>query len=65
MRLGSVLLYTGTLARGQRYAAHATRLWIRFRAATNVDVRVDGSPATIPAGTVDAVVTSRGLARAA
>ena len=37
-------------------AVAASRVWLRLGAAANVDIRVNGQPRTVPAGTVDVVL---------
>jgi hypothetical protein len=51
------LLYEDTLEQGATLRLRSTRLWIRFGAAANVDLRVNGEPMVLPLfGTFDAFV---------
>lgn len=47
------VLYAATLASGDTLRFRRNRLWLRLGAASNVDVVLDGEPATIPPGTVE------------
>jgi hypothetical protein len=47
------VLYAATLASGDTLRFRRNRLWLRLGAASNVDVVLDGRPATIPPGTVE------------
>jgi hypothetical protein len=56
VRAGSssgIVLYAATLATGDTLRFSRNRLWLRLGAASNVDVILDGRPATIPPGTVE------------
>jgi uncharacterized protein DUF4115 len=56
VRAGSssgIVLYAATLATGDTVRFRRKRLWLRLGAASNVDVVLDGRPATIPPGTVE------------
>ena len=50
------VLFEGTLDSGRSIAVAASRVWLRLGAAANVDIRVNGQPRTVPAGTVDVVL---------
>ncbi len=54
-------LFVGTLATGSAKTFSAKILWIRFGAPETLDLTLNGKAATIPAGTVNVVVTPRGL----
>lgn len=55
------VLYDGTLARGDDLTFGLRPLWIRFGAASNVDLRVAGRTARLPLfGTFDAYVSRKG-----
>ena len=55
-------LFEGMLARGDRLRFRASPLWVRFGAASNTEVRVDGRRLRLPAaGTFDAYVGARGV----
>lgn len=59
---GGRVLYEGILPRGRTLRLESRRLWIRFGAASNVDVRIDGRPSPLPLfGTFDAVVDRAGV----
>jgi uncharacterized protein DUF4115 len=49
-------LYTGTLAAGNSLRFKRPKLWVRLGAAANVDLLVNGRPASVPPGTVELVV---------
>jgi len=49
--------YSATLAAGQSVRLPGSRFWIRFGAASNVDVTIGGKPVDLPSGTVDLVVS--------
>ena len=53
------LVYVGTLAKGKTLRAAASQLWMRLGRPQNVDLRVNGRSAPIPAGTFDVLVTPR------
>ena len=54
------LLYEDTLEQGATLRFRAARLWIRFGAAANVDLRVNGEHMVLPLfGTFDAFVDAR------
>jgi hypothetical protein len=56
------LLYQGQLAQGRSIDFTRKRLWIRFGAASHVDLILNGKVMRdFAAGTVDAIVTSRGI----
>jgi hypothetical protein len=58
---GSVL-YEGKLMQGESIRLRARRLWIRFGAASYVDLFIDGRRARLPAfGTYDAFAGPRGV----
>jgi hypothetical protein len=65
VRMGSPtgrLLYQGELRLGRSLDFTGKRLWIRFGAASNVDLTVNGNPLKeFAVGTVDAFVTARGF----
>jgi Domain of unknown function (DUF4115) len=51
------LLYEAILPKGQAARFSTRRLWVRFGAAANVDIQVNGKPvARLPSGTVDVVL---------
>jgi hypothetical protein len=53
-------LYAGTLARGKHLRLEGKRIWVRFGALANVDLRIDGKPVRlVHTGTVDALFASR------
>ena len=54
-------LFVGTLATGSAKTFSAKTLWIRFGAPETLDLTLNGKAARIPAGTVNVVVTPRGL----
>jgi Helix-turn-helix domain/Domain of unknown function (DUF4115) len=56
------VLFAGTLDTGREVRLSARRLWLRLGAASNLTLTVNGRPApTELSGTVDVVVTSRGI----
>ena len=55
-------LYEGTLKQGEAIRLAAPRIWIRFGAAANLDLALNGRRlADVPVGTLDVVVTPAGL----
>jgi hypothetical protein len=55
-------LYLGTLAPGGQLRLHGERVWVRFGALANVDLRLNGKPVRpVHTGTVDALFTASGL----
>ncbi len=59
------VLYEGVLAKGKTLKFPARRLWIRFGAGENVDLRLgDELLRDVPQGAADAVVTPRGISAA-
>lgn len=59
---GGRVLFEGTLAPGRSVGFRAEQLWVRFGAAANVGLRVDGSPVALPlVGTFDAVAGPSGV----
>jgi hypothetical protein len=65
VRSGSVrgrTLYAGLVPAGGTVRFRAKRLWVRFGAASNVRLRIDGERTPLPAfGTFDAFVGPRGV----
>ena len=65
IRAGSArgkVLFEGTLAKGQSLRLERERLWVRFGAASNLEVRVNGAPPRASVyGTLDALVTPAGF----
>jgi hypothetical protein len=60
------LLYEGTLVSGRSLRLDGARLWLRFGAAANLDLTLNGKKiAPLPDGTVNVVATSRGIEPAA
>jgi hypothetical protein len=60
---GSVL-YEGKLMQGESIRLRARRLWIRFGAASHLDLSIDGKRVPLPAfGTYDAFAGPRGVRR--
>jgi hypothetical protein len=56
------VLFAGTLDTGREVRLSARRIWLRLGAANNLTLTVNGRPApTELFGTVDVVVTSRGI----
>jgi hypothetical protein len=56
------VLYEGTLASGRTIRLEGARLWVRFGAAANLDLTLNGKKvAALPAGTVDVVATPAGV----
>jgi hypothetical protein len=56
------LLYEGTLLSGRSLRLDGARLWLRFGAASNVDLTLNGKKiAALPAGTGDVLATARGI----
>jgi cytoskeleton protein RodZ len=56
------LLFEGTLESGRELRLEARRIWLRLGAASNLSFAVNGRPAPGELhGTVDVVVTSRGI----
>jgi hypothetical protein len=51
------VVYVGTLAKGKSVSAAGRKLWIRFGAPQNVDLKLNGKAAAIPSGTLDVLVT--------
>jgi hypothetical protein len=60
-------LYAGTLLQGQSVRFRSVKFWIRFGAAANVDVTIDGDRVGVPTGTADVVLArdARGVRLAA
>ena len=57
---GGRVLYEGKLVRGETVRIRSRRLWIRFGAASHLDLTIDGRPVLLPAfGTYDAFATGR------
>ncbi len=55
-------LYEGILKRGETVSLAAPRIWIRFGAAANLDLALNGKRlAEVPVGTLDVVLTPAGL----
>lgn len=55
-------LFEGVLFRGEQLRLRGLRLWVRFGAASSIELRVNGRPARLPSfGTFDAYVSSRGV----
>ncbi len=65
IRAGSIrgrTLYDGVLPLGETVRLRSKRLWIRFGAASNVELSIDGRRARLPAfGTFDAFAGSHGV----
>jgi Domain of unknown function (DUF4115) len=59
------VVYVGTLAKGKSVAASGAKLWIRFGAPQNVDLKLNGKAVSIPSGTLDVLVTGAGIRAAA
>jgi Domain of unknown function (DUF4115) len=60
------LLYEGTLLSGRSLRLDGARLWLRFGAASNVDVTLNGKRiSALPTGTGDIVATAKGIQPAA
>jgi hypothetical protein len=60
------VLYEGTLLSGRSLRLDGAQVWVRFGAAANVDVTLNGrETAPLPAGTGDVVVTAKGIRPAA
>lgn len=56
------VLYEGTLDRGRELRLRAARLWVRFGAASHLNLHVNGRLVQLPLfGTYDAFVTWRGV----
>lgn len=56
------VVYEGVLARGKALRVKATRLWIRFGAASNLEVTMNGRAVTgLPRGTVNMIASSSGF----
>jgi hypothetical protein len=56
------LLFQGTLADGRRIRLDGQRVWLRFGAASNVALTLNGKPAGADLqGTVEALVTPQGI----
>jgi uncharacterized protein DUF4115 len=54
------VLYEGKLMHGDVVRVRSRRLWIRFGAASHLDLTIDGRPVRLPAfGTYDAIATGR------
>lgn len=54
------VLYEGKLMRGEVVRVRSRRLWIRFGAASHLDLTIDGRPVRLPAfGTFDAFAAGR------
>jgi len=61
---GGPLVYVGVIRIGKSVSVTGWRLWARFGALGNLDLRVNGrSVRPNHSGTVDAYVTSTGLSR--
>ena len=58
----ALLLFTGTITRGQTRSFRAGRIYARFGNASAFDARLNGKRLGLPPGTYSAVVTTRGLA---
>jgi len=56
------VLFSGTLVRGTAKTFGASRLWIRFGGASNLDARLNGRKLGLRFGTYDTLVTPGGLA---
>ena len=55
-------LYEGLLPLGETVRLRSKRLWIRFGAASHLDLTIDGRPVRLPAfGTFDAFAGPRGV----
>lgn len=57
------VLYEGLLTRGRILRYRAPRLWVRFGAAANVDVRVGQRKTRLPFGTADVLLDRSGRAQ--
>jgi hypothetical protein len=55
-------LFEGLLTRGRTLRYRANTLWVRFGAATNIDVRVGARRVRLPYGTADVEIDRRGRA---
>ncbi len=56
------LLYEGTLLSGRSLRLIGPRLWLRFGAAANLDLTLNGKRiAALPTGTGDVVATAKGI----
>ncbi len=55
------VIYVGTLTKGKSVTLNGSHLWIRFGAPQNIDVVINGKPATIPGGSQNYVVTPKGV----
>jgi hypothetical protein len=59
---GGRVVYEGKLMRGETMRLRSRRLWIRFGAASHLDLTIDGQPVRLPAfGTYDAFAGPRGV----
>ncbi len=54
-------LYVGTLPKGKSVNVSAKVVWIRLGAPQNVDVKVNGDAASIPADSLNVVVSRSGI----
>jgi len=56
------VLYEGTLILGETVRLRSRRVWIRFGAASHLELTIDGRPVRLPAfGTYDAFAGPRGV----
>jgi Domain of unknown function (DUF4115) len=56
------LLYAGVFPAGARKSLHTAKpLWVRFAAAGNLAIALNGRPVRVPTGTYDGLFTSRGF----
>jgi hypothetical protein len=59
---GGRVLFEGMLVRGEQVRLRGERVWVRFGAASHLELRIDGQRARLPAtGTFDAYVGPRGV----
>lgn len=64
VRAGSAtgkILYVGTLKKGNSFKLVVSKLWIRFGAPQNVDLALNGKPVSLPAGSLNVLVTAGGV----
>jgi hypothetical protein len=57
------VLYEGLLTQGRTLRYRAPKLWVRFGAAANVDVRVGQRKTQLPSGTADVLLDRSGRAQ--
>ena len=59
------VVYAGIIAKGDTKTFRGKTLWVRLGAPEAIDASVDGAAADIPKGTLNVLVTRRGIAAAA